>query len=252
MEAALTGGELPSPDSIDGLAAFFAQKATAQALLAAAAAGDEDLAHMLDSPPYNRSARCEEVTKRNLTAQVRREAAVILGIWRRQWRHTRWAGQLNAISLHHGASCTRVKPAGRLRRREACLLSCGHCCPLQVVSCLCDGVLPWPHCDALLHVTLSEVWATQMPLLSAALAQLRRELAANASVSTGAGAGAGAGRRRHLHQYMSCDGVDSLFMFDPASGGCIQASCEAGIWGVGSIHGSIQVGTSWQFGMSWL
>lgn len=60
-----------SPELLDSLAAFLAQNATAEALLAAAAAGDESLAALLDSPPYNRTARCDEaITAANLTAQV--------------------------------------------------------------------------------------------------------------------------------------------------------------------------------------
>lgn len=60
-----------SPELLDSLAAFLAQNATAQALLAATAAGGEELAALLDNPPYNRTERCNEaIASTNLTAQV--------------------------------------------------------------------------------------------------------------------------------------------------------------------------------------
>lgn len=67
-DGAAIDGEL-----LDNLAAFLAQEATAEALLAAAD-GDATLAELLDSPPYNRSERCEEAlsgaSKVNLTEKV--------------------------------------------------------------------------------------------------------------------------------------------------------------------------------------
>jgi hypothetical protein len=57
------GADAVSPELLDALAAFLAQEATADALLAAAEAGDADLAALLDEPPWNRSARCDEVAR---------------------------------------------------------------------------------------------------------------------------------------------------------------------------------------------
>ena len=57
------GTDAVSPELLDALAAFLAQEATADALVAAAEAGDADLAALLDEPPWNRSARCDEVAR---------------------------------------------------------------------------------------------------------------------------------------------------------------------------------------------
>ena len=51
------GADAVSPELLE------AQEATADALLAAAEAGDADLAALLDEPPWNRSARCDEVAR---------------------------------------------------------------------------------------------------------------------------------------------------------------------------------------------
>jgi hypothetical protein len=71
---AMLGGNTtytPSPEFVDSLAAFLAQDATAKALTAAVAAGDEQMASLLDNPPYNRSGRCEALAGRNVTEEVR-------------------------------------------------------------------------------------------------------------------------------------------------------------------------------------
>jgi hypothetical protein len=141
---------------------------------------------------------------------------------------------------------------------------------LQLVDCICEGVLPWPHCDALLHLAMDEIWSTQLPGLQAALGQAAHGMAAAAPGPTPGRRGSGmgthrghGGKTRHggrhstaagsntggpllphsrkLQQYAYCDGFPTLPQFDAASGGCIYAYCKAGLYAVGYVYGQIDV-----------
>lgn len=113
------------------------------------------------------------------------------------------------------------------------------------MDCYCDGVLPWPTCDSLLHLELRSLWSQAGPALSAAAARLARGMHPQARGMHPRGSPAGTvasapATRRRLQQYASCDGADSLFSFDTSSGGCISGYCEAGLYGVGSVYGQVE------------
>ena len=141
-----------------------------------------------------------------------------------------------------------------------------------MVDCICEGVLPWPHCDALLHLAMDEIWNTQLPGLQAALVQAAHGMAAAApgpdAARSGKGKGMGnhrghGGNKRHggshstatgpnaggpllphsrkLQQYAYCDGFATLPQFDATSGGCIYAYCKAGLYAGGYVYGQIDV-----------
>lgn len=111
-------------DTLDELVAFLASPANARALQAAAAANDT-LADVLDAPPFNRTERCTDALRGNVSAEVGGRAGVECQPHRAAYRC--WAAPHYACCLCFSPSSLPASPGHKLLLRRRATLATLRC-----------------------------------------------------------------------------------------------------------------------------
>lgn len=121
-----------------------------------------------------------------------------------------------ALRAHGPADLLGAPP---FNRSERCNEALDANLTARVVDCYCEGNLPWPTCDAWMHLELKARWQPALARLGASLRQ--------------------AHQRKLRQSMLTCDGVSELASFDASAGGCLDTYCEADLFGVGSVYGQV-------------